>query len=189
MALERGWLTAGTYRSDVLRPKVMLTVGDGWELDVHAVDALDLYRPGLDLSIGLVQTVFPGGCLVDAEGNEAGGELAPGTARGLIEWFQGLPGLAVSAPEAVTVGGEPGLAVDLEAVEGPACHDVIPPLAKRIGLFPLAGENSQLRVPGKARLIVVDVRGVPLTFLYQGDDRLFDSVLDPIVTSVGFPED
>jgi hypothetical protein len=187
--MERGWLEAGTYRSDVLRPKLEMTVGDGWELDVHAVDALDLYRPGLDLSIGLVQTVFPGGCLVDAQGESAEGQLAPATGRGLVEWFQALPGLEVSAPEAVTVGGEPGLRVDIEAVKGPACHDIIPPLQKRIALFPLAGENSQLRVPGKARLLVVDVRGVPLTFLYQGDDRLFDTVLDPIVESVAFPAD
>ena len=189
LLMERGWLEPGRYRSDVLRPKLELTVGDGWELDVHATDALDLYRPGLDLSIGLVQTVFPGGCLINEQGEIPDGELAPATGRGLIEWFQALPGLKVSAPEAITVGGEPGLRVDIEAVESPACHAGFGGLDHRIALFPLAGENSQLRVPGKARLVVIDVRGVPLTFLYQGEDRLFDSVLDPIVESITFPED
>ncbi len=184
--LERGWLDAGTYRSDVLRPKVDLTVGEGWTIDVQATDALDLYRPGLDLSLGLVQTVFPGGCMINKQGDFQEGELAPATARGLVEWFQALPGLKVSAPQAITVGGEPGLRVDIEAISSPACHKGTP-LERRITLFPLAGENSQLRVPGKARLVVVDVHGVPLTFLYQGEDRLFDTVLDPIVESIAFP--
>ena len=76
--------------------------------------------------------------------------------------------------------------VDIEAISSPACHKGTP-LERRIALFPLAGENSQLRVPGKARLVVVDVHGVPLTFLYQGEDRLFDTVLDPIVESIAFP--
>jgi Tol biopolymer transport system component len=186
--VERGWLEPGTYRSDVLRPKVDLTVGEGWTVDVQATDALDLYRPGLDLSLGLVQTVFPGGCMMNQQGESSEGELAPATARGLIEWFQALPGLKVSSPQAVTVGGEPGLRVDIEAVSSPACHEGTP-LQRRVALFPLAGENSQLRVPGKARLVVVDVRGVPLTFLYQGEDRLFDNVLDPIVESIAFPEE
>ena len=184
--LERGWLDPGTYRSDVLRPKVDLTVGEGWTVDVQATDALDLYRPGLDLSLGLVQTVFPGGCMMNKQGEFSEGELAPATARGLIEWFRALPGLKVSPPQAITVGGEPGLRVDIEATSSPACHKGTP-LERRIALFPLAGENSQLRVPGKARLVVVDVHGVPLTFLYQGEDRLFDTVLDPIVKSITFP--
>lgn len=184
--LERGWLEPGTYRSDVLRPKVDLTVGEGWTVDVQATDALDLYRPGLDLSLGLVQTVFPGGCMMNKQGEFSDGELAPETARGLIEWFRALPGLKVSSPQAITVGGEPGLRVDIEATSSPACHKGTP-LERRIALFPLAGENSQLRVPGKARLVVVDVHGVPLTFLYQGEDRLFDTVLDPIVESITFP--
>jgi Protein kinase domain/WD40-like Beta Propeller Repeat len=190
-ALERGWLELGMYRSDIFRPKLELEVGAGWTVDVHKVDALDLYRPGLDLSLGLVQAVFPGGCLVDEQGGFIDeGELAPATARGLIEWFQALPGLKVSAPKAISVGGESGLKIDIEAIEAPPCHAGSDgPYRRRIGLFALAGENSQLRVPGKARLVVVDVRGVPLTFLYQGDDRLFDSVLDPIVESIEFPED
>ena len=109
-------------------------------------------------------------------------------ARDLIDWISALPGLKVSQPGAVLVGGHPGLRVDLEAVKAPACHDGTP-LEKRIGLFLLADQEINLRVPGTARLIVVDVRGTPITFVYQGEDRLFDSVLDPIVESITFPED
>jgi serine/threonine-protein kinase len=188
VALERGWADAGTYRSDIFQPSIGLTLGDGWTVGYLRPDAFYLYRPGLDLDVGLVQLVFPGGCVMTGENTQAEGMLAGRTARDLIDWISGLPGLKVSQPDAVLVGDHPGLSVDIEAVTGPPCHDGTP-LERRVGLFSLADQDVGLRVPGKARLVVVDVRGTPITFVYQGEDRLFDSVLDPIVESITFPED
>ena len=66
--LERGWLDPGRIDRTCLRPKVDLTVGEGWTVDVQATDASTLSAWPDPQPWPRARPIFPGvGCMMNKQ--------------------------------------------------------------------------------------------------------------------------
>ena len=105
-------MPAGTYTSAVFQPAVTYTVPDGWVLASDSAGYLQLRPAGQDL-VGI--HLFRGAV---AASQDPSCPIAPApgvgtTSTELVAWIRGLPGLAVSSPAMVTVGGLRGASIDV----------------------------------------------------------------------------
>jgi hypothetical protein len=112
----RGELDPGTYSSISLRPKLTYTVPVGW---INAFDhsgMFGLVPPGGDFSAvdsGKSDYLDVFTSIASAKDGCPDGNGAARTPEAFVSWLRRRPGVAMTEPVAVTVGGLSGVAVDL----------------------------------------------------------------------------
>lgn len=154
-------LPAGEYRSSAFSPPVTYRLPDGWLIAGDAADYFGL-QPASSPMVGIYLFRSP---LPASQDPACPTTAEPGvgtTARELVDWIEARPGLAVSDPETVTVGGLVGFRIDVAIVAGwtPSC-----PFANGLPTVPLfvsaASEGFRWVVAGseRLRLDVLDVIG------------------------------
>ena len=110
-------LPAGTYTAQRFFPKLTFTLPAGWDIATDAPDYLEIKPAGSDIA-GI--HVFRG-ALPRAQDLDCPETPAPGvgsTSTEIVQWLRGLPGLVVSDPKLVTIGGLRGAQVDVGITEG-----------------------------------------------------------------------
>jgi hypothetical protein len=105
-------LAGGTYTSAAFRPPVTFTVPEGWVMPADTPLYLTL-RPVENDLIGVHLFADPKAASQDASCPAAAEPGVGGSAAELVEWIQARPGLIVSSPAMVSVGGLSGLMVDV----------------------------------------------------------------------------
>lgn len=185
-------LAAGAHTSTAFQPPLTFSVPDGWELANDTPTYLQLRPAGSDVAgIHLFRNAVAASqdpaCPSDPE-------LGVGnTSSELVAWMRGLPGLVVSTPAMATVGGLPGVSVDIGIREDwtQSC-----PFANgnpTVPLFNSNGAGYHWIVVGneRLRLYLVDLPsgGTILIDVDAFDGTLFDSLIGaalPIVRSFEF---
>ena len=184
--LARGWLADGTYRAAAFDPPFTLTLPADWQAWQADADDIWLRRftgsTTAEIDVGRITVVYPDGCITSPT------QLAPGTARDLVSWLGSHPGVTVGTPVPITIGGAPGISVDVTG-GGPLECDGPP----RIFLFDTANGNFFVRPGETLRLLAVDVSGslvvvAPQAFIERGtlDAALYEELVAPVLRSVRF---
>ncbi len=187
-------LNAGTtYALTQFRPHTTFTVPDDtWRASVDEPDGFEVVRwTGPDmadgyLSAAFIQVVFEGPC------PDASTRLLDDTPEALVEWLQTHPHLDATSPFPVSVGGYPGLSVDIELnAEEPDCETPVDPfLEGNIWLFPIGDTSFRLAPDEHIRVIVVEVAERPITFLAgtlgTTDFEPFAEAADAVLASMEF---
>jgi hypothetical protein len=184
-------LPAGTYTSRAFQPAVTYTLPAGWENPADSPDFFQLRPTGSDSEgIYLFNDPKPASQATDCP--ETAQPLAGGSSAEMVAWIRSLPGLVVSEPVPVTIGGLTGVSLDLGIVNGwtASCPfaDGTPTVPLFVGTngdfrWVIAG-NEQLRLAlldGPDGTVVVDVDAF--------DGRVMGQLLaaaDPIVKSFSF---
>ncbi len=187
-------LPAGTYTSHAFAPAVTYTLPAGWENPSDFADFYELRPAGSDLG-GLYLFRDPSPASQDAScpRSPAPGIMAR-TSTALMNWIRGRPGLVVSTPTLVTVGGLPGVELDIGIKDGwkNAC-----PYANGIPSVPLfvfpSGGTNPWTIAGteRLRLDLLDLPngGTVVVDIDAFDGSVIDSLLaaaTPIVRSMTF---
>ncbi len=185
-------LPAGTYTSQAFQPPVTFTLPAGWWMPSDTADYLGLQPVDSDL-IGIHLFRNPLAASQDLD-CPTSGEPGVGTLSSeLVAWIRGLPGFAVGNPRLVTVGGLPGLEIDVAIAAGwtASC-----PFANGLPTVPLfVGSNGSLRwvVAGDEllRLSLLDAPGggTVVVDIDSFEGSLMDTLLaaaTPIVRSFSF---
>jgi hypothetical protein len=185
-------LAAGTYTSSAFQPAVTYTVPDGWWNPSDAAAFFSLQPVTSDLvGIHLFRDPLPASqdptCPTTAEPGVATTSLA------LAAWIRSLPGLVVSNPRLVEVGGLRGTEIDV-AIRSDWTQSC--PFANGLPTVPLfVGQDGQLRwvVAGseRLRLSLLDVPGGGTVVVDSDafDGSLWDQLIaaaTPIVQSFVF---
>ncbi len=185
-------LPAGTYTSRAFQPPVTYTLPGGWWNPSDTVGYLVLQPVANDLiGIHLFRDPQPASqdpaCPTSAEPGVGATSVA------LATWIRGLPGLAVSAPRIVTLGGLRGTELDVSIAPG---RTTSCPFANGLPTVPLfVGDGGQLRwvIAGseRLRLSLLDVPGggTVVVDIDAFDGSLWDQLLGaaaPIVQSFAF---
>jgi hypothetical protein len=153
-------LPAGTYSSLAFTPTVTYTVPDGWESMTDSAAFLQLRPFGSDVA---TLNVFskPAAAVQDAACTTAADTTVGTTSSDLVKWITGLPGLTVSTPAMVTIGGLPGQMVDIGIKDGwnQSC-----PFASGLPTVPLldggsAGYHWVVYGDERLRLYLLDLPG------------------------------
>lgn len=178
-------LTAGTYVAASPFPKkITLTLPDGWYGNIGGPYAVFLSRvgPTAEVDFVILNEVYADPCHFDRGQNPLPG---PGV-DDLVAALASLPGMTVTTPVDVTVGGYHGKQVTMTA---PASADGCTPLPGagfRIWELPLGATNDML--PGQRQQVsVLDVDGTRVVLdvngLEQGSTKLTPEV-QAIVDSI-----
>ena len=118
-----GILEAGTYSTSVFEVPLTYTVTDGWGnyedlpgnfLLVPPGGSLEGVNAGTSDFIGLYYSSAPAAANCD-ERPEPGIATTP---EAMATWFAGLPGLEMTDPEPMTVGGLSGFVMDIDIADG-----------------------------------------------------------------------
>lgn len=186
-------LPAGEYRSNVFKPPISYTLPAGWRVVGDSADYFALQPTSSD-TIGIHVFRSPSAASQAADCPIAPAPLVGSTAKDLVAWIRGRPGLVVGEPVAVSIGGLSGLQVDAAIVDGwtPSC-----PFANgtpTVPLFVNAADPSFRWVVGgseRLRLNVLDVPGdgTVVVDIDDFDGSQMDSLLaaaTPIVASMRF---
>jgi len=132
-----GPLLAGTYSTTEFRTPLTYSVPDGWSNQEDLPGSFMLVPPG-DTSdfIG----VYDGVAAASADCDESAQPGIEATPEAMAEWYAGLPGLELSEPQPVTIGGLIGLVFNAALAEGytGACPgaDDVPAVPLLIGAGP-----------------------------------------------------
>ena len=116
-----GDLEPGTYRTSTFKPRITYTVQAGWHNAEDLPGNFQLYQQedsqdgALGGSyLGIYQNVDAAAINCD----EAKQEGVGSTPAELVAWYESIPGLVVSPPRTVTVGGLRGFQIDLALEPG-----------------------------------------------------------------------
>jgi hypothetical protein len=185
-------LTAGTHTSTAFQPAVTYTVPDGWTKPTDAAVYMQLQPAGSEVT-GIH---FFRNALAASQDPTCPSQPQPGvgkTASELVAWIRTLPGLTVSTPAMVTVGGLPGLAIDVAIKPGwtQSC-----PFANgnpTVALLSGGGAGYHWIVVGneRLRLSVLDTTdgGTVITDVDAFDGTLFEQLIAsslPVIKSLHF---
>ncbi len=185
-------LPAGTYTSQVFKPAVTFTLPAGWANPADQVDYFNLQPVASDV-IGIHFFRDPQAASQDASCPTTPQPGVGTLSTDLVRWIRGLPGLAVSSPKIVTVGGLRGTEIDVRIADGwtASC-----PFAGGLPTVPLfVGSTGSLRwvIAGteRLRLDLLDVPGGGTVVVDQ--DAFEGSQMDvllaaaaPIISSLSF---
>jgi hypothetical protein len=105
-------LQAGTYTTVSFQPAVTFTVPDGWVLETDTPLYATLHPLGNDL-IGIHLFAQAKAASQDPACPAAADPSVGTTSSLLVKWMSERPGLAVSTPAMATVGGLPGVSIDV----------------------------------------------------------------------------
>jgi hypothetical protein len=185
-------LPAGTYQSNLFSPALSFTLPDGWWISGDSADYLAL-QPVASEQAGIFLFRDPQAASQDSScpiTPEAG---VGGLSSDLSGWIRSRPGLVVSNPRLVEIGGLPGSEIDVAIATGwtASC-----PFANGLPAVPLfVDPASELRwvVAGseRLRLALLDVAGggTLVVDIDAFDGSLMDSLVNqatPIVNSFVF---
>lgn len=116
-----GPLEAGTYQTSTFAPQLTYTVPDGWtnDEDLPGNFLIFMEQDPQDGALGgsylgIFQNVRAPAVNCDEVPQDGVGT----TAKELVAWYQTVPGLIVSEPQHVTVGGLSGIQIDLSIEPG-----------------------------------------------------------------------
>jgi hypothetical protein len=110
-------LPAGTYSSLAFQPTATYTVPDGWERAADQAGFHQLRPFGSDVA-SVVLFSRPAAAVQDGACTAAADATIGTTSSDLVSWISERPGLTVSTPALVTVGGLPGQMVDIGIKDG-----------------------------------------------------------------------
>jgi len=110
-------LPAGTYTSLAFTPAVTYTVPDGWEKVTDSAAYFQVRPYGSEVA-GLHLFSSPLAALQDAACTSAPDLTVGKTSSELVAWIRARPGLVVSNPAMTTVGGLPGVSIDIGIKDG-----------------------------------------------------------------------
>ena len=185
-------LPAGTYTSRAFQPPVTYTLPAGWWNPSDTADYLALQPVESDLvGIHLFRDPLPASqdpvCPTTAQPGVGATSIA------LVQWIRGLPGLTVSAPRIVTVGGLRGTEIDVAIEPGWTASCPFAGGAPTVPLFVSADRELRWVIAGSERLRL-DLLDVPGGGTVVVDVDAFDGALweplladaTPIVQSLVF---
>ncbi len=185
-------LPAGTHTSKTFQPAVTFTVPAGWSNPADSATYFQLIPAGSEIA-GIHLFRDPAPASQDAACPDA---PEPGVGRASTElsaWIRERPGLTVSSPKLVTVGGLRGVELDLGIVDGWTASCPFADGTPTVALF--QGTNGEYRwvVAGteRLRLDLLDLPGggTLVVDVDAFDGSLFDdlvTVASPIVQSLTF---
>ena len=185
-------LPAGNYTSRAFAPQVGYTVPDGWSVAGDDTTLFQLVPAGSDV-VGIHLFRDPRAASQDPACPDTPEPGVGATALELATWIRRRPGLTVSAPKLVTVGGLRGTELDVEIVPGWTASCSFANGTPTVPLF--TGSKTEYRwvVAGseRLRLDLLDVPGGGTVVLDVDafDGSLFDDfvkVATPIVHSLTF---
>lgn len=188
-------LAAGTYTSRFFAPAVTFTVPDGWRNTADGPTYFALYPVGNDVA-GIHLFRDPRAAS-QAETCPTSPEPGiGGSSTELATWIRERPGLDVSAPRLVSVGGLRGVEIDVRIRDGWAFSC---PFANGIPSVPLlTGADGALRwvVAGseRLRLSLLDVPGggtvvVDIDAFVGAEWEALLAAARPVVASMSFAAD
>jgi hypothetical protein len=160
-----GVLSAGTYSTTSFTPSITYTVpDDGWSNGEDRAGIFVLLAPGESFSgveadtsdwIGVFRNIGPTAAGCDEE-------VEPGvvSAQAMTDWFRRQPGLVVTKPQPISVGGLSGLMIDLSLAPNwtgmcPFIPD-IPLVSLLLGTGPSEGLGIVVEASWKTRLYLLD---------------------------------
>jgi hypothetical protein len=152
---------AGTYTSTRFQPPVTYTIPSGWDQVNDTADYFDLVPAGTDVGgIYLFRDPQPAAQDAACSASPAPGLLAKDSTT-LMGWIRGRPGFTVSTPSLVTIGGLPGVQLDV-AIKSTWTNSC--PFANglpSVPLFALSGSSTPWTVAGseQLRLFLLDRPG------------------------------
>ncbi len=186
-------LAAGTYTSKVFTPAATYTLPTGWTNPDDSAVFLSLVPAGSDYAgTYLFRNPQPASQDSSCPESPAPGIMATSSST-LMNWIRGRPGLTVSTPRLVTVGGLPGVELDVAIKSGwkNTC-----PFANGLPSVPLfVGPNGEYRwvIAGseQLRLDILDRPGggTVVVDIDAFDGSVYQSLLQaatPIVQSLRF---
>jgi len=185
-------LPAGTFASQVFKPTLTFTVPGGWAVGADTTPYFQLLPVTSDL-VGIHLFRDARAASQDPACPDTPAAGVGSTGAELVEWIRGRPGLVVSEPTLVTVGGLSGQRIDVAIKDGwtAAC-----PLANGIPTVPLLTDGTgsfRWIVAGteRMRMDVLDVPGggTVIVDVDAFDGTLMDQLLkdaEPIVGSFSF---
>ncbi len=185
-------LPAGTYSSLGFLPTATYTLPDGWEIPVDRAAYLEMRPFGSEIA-GIHFFATPKAAIQDAACTSAPDTTVGTTSTELVKWIRERPGLTVSPPAMVTIGGLPGQMIDVGIKEGwtTSC-----PFAGGLPTVPLfnggdAGYHWIVVGNERLRLYLLDLPGggTVVVDVDAFDGSVFDGLLNqaiPIVKSLQF---
>ncbi len=187
-------LPAGTYTSKAFQPPVTYTVPTGWDNPNDTADYYDIVPAGSNLGgIFLFRDPRPASQDASCPASPAPSIIA-GSSTTLMSWIRGRPGFTVSLPKLVTVGGLPGVEVDVAIKAGWATSCPFANGIPAVPLFVFPGSDHPWTVAGteRLRLDILDLpggKGTVVVDIDAFDGSIFDELVSqaaPIVQSMKF---
>ena len=184
-------LPAGNYTSRAFQPALTFTLPDGWDNPADSASYFQI-RPAGSEVVGIHLFRDPKPASQDASCPQTAQPGVGGSSKDLVTWIRALPGLVVSDPVLVTIGGLTGVSLDLRIEDGwkASC-----PFANGLATVPLfVGAKGEYRwvIAGneQLRLSVLDVPdGAVVVDVDAFDGGVINDLLaaaDPIVNSFSF---
>ena len=186
-----GPIEAGTYETDLFTPTLRYTVPAGWSNFEDMAGNFLLIPPGGSLAgIGDGSSdyigVYSGVGIADDDCDEVEEEGVGQTAVAMAEELVGRPGLEVTEPRPVTIGGRSGLTIDIaldEDWDTPCPYSAGTPIVPLIiGLGPAALHHVQVQGAG-TRFYFLDPDPTNIVFEVndgpdQADPDAYESVIE-----------
>jgi len=189
----RAALPAGAYSTSVFAPSVGFTLPEGWVIAADSTDYVAL-QPAPSEVTGIYVFRSPAAASQDIDCPIAAAAGVGTAAVDLVDWIRARPGLVVTDPSAIAIGGLEGLRIDVRILEGwlASC-----PFANGLPTAPLfvspTDPDFRWVIAGseRLRLHLLDVPsgGTVVVDIDAFDGSLMDSLLPvaaPIVTSMSF---
>ena len=175
-------LAPGTYSSKAFTPAVTYTLPAGWENPNDTASYLDLLPAGSDIG-GLYLFRDPQPASQDSACPDSPApNIIAANSTTLMNWIRGRPGLVVSTPKLVTVGGLPGVELDVGIKEGWANSCPFANKLPSVPLFVMPGTGYPWTIAGTERLRL-DLLDVPGGGVVVVDVDAFDgSIIDQLIT-------
>lgn len=191
-AAARPPLPAGTYTSSAFTPAVTYTVPDGWEKVADSASYLQLVPAGSDIA-GIYLFRNPVAASQDPACPDQPEPGVGATSSELVKWIRERPGLTVSSPAMVNVGGLPGISVDVGIKEGWTQSCAFANGSPTVPLFNggAAGYHWVVYGDERMRLYLLDLPGggTVVVNVNTVDGALIDQLIAdalPIVKSMSF---
>jgi hypothetical protein len=189
--VEASALPAGTYTSKAFLPALTYTLPAGWDSPADAGDFFQLRPAGSQLA-GIYLFREPQAASQDPSCPQTAVPGVGTSPKELAVWMRTLPGLVVSDPVPVTIGGLTGVSVDIGIADGwtASC-----PFANGVSTVPLfVGVQNDFRwvIAGSEQLrmaLLDSPQGTVVVDVDAFDGGLIDALLteaDPIVKSMVF---
>jgi hypothetical protein len=150
-------LAAGTYTSKAFQPTVTYTLPTGWVQPNDTADYFDLVPVDLapaGTNIGgifLFRDPQPASQDSACPASPAPGIIA-GDSSTLMDWIRGRPGFTVTTPVLVTVGGLPGVRIDVAIKQSWTNSCPFAEELPSVPLFALPGSSTPWTVAGSEQL-------------------------------------
>jgi hypothetical protein len=185
-------LPAGTYASQVFKPTVTFTLPDGWMVGADSTPYFQLLPVTSDV-VGIHLFRDAKAASQDPSCPDTPAAGVGSSAKELVEWIRGRPGLVVTEPTPVTVGGLSGQRIDVSIKDGWTASCPFAGGAATVPLLVEGGGGYRWVVAGneRLRLDILDGPGggTVIVDVDAFDGTLMDQLLTlatPIVESFSF---